>query len=323
MAHLVDTMAYHGRTPWHGLGQKIDANEDIDEWRIAAGLDWHIQKRPVFYAIKNGNGKCEPQVVKARFAHVRSDTQACLGIASNRFQLVQPEEIVEFYRDLLDNTDFRMETLGSLNGGAKLWALARYNDAINISGTDRVLPYLLLATANDGSMSTIGDFTSTRVVCNNTLSLAVGANGAKAAVRIPHSRCFDAAAVKAQLGLIDDRLSTFAADAQRLAQSHIHDRAVIQYFVDLYAKTDEKGNLTNETTVKKTVDKLVSLYRYGQGAELPSAHGTLWGALNAVTHFVDFDMRARNDNNRFASAQLGQGKEIKRKAFDAALALAA
>jgi phage/plasmid-like protein (TIGR03299 family) len=329
MAHQIDfsngraNMAYHGKLPWHGLGQQIDADAPLDDWRRAAGLDWHIQKRPLFFGIETENGEREPMLIENKFAHVRSDTQACIGMGSDKFKLVQPEEVLEFYRDLLDGSKFKMETLGALNGGSKLWALAQYSATIQIGERDLIKPYLLLATANDGSMATVADFTSVRVVCNNTLSLAVGNNGQKANVRIPHTRIFDADQIKVELGLVDDRIETFAQDADKLAQTRVTDEQMINYFVSLYAKKDNKGNLENERSVKNTVKKLVPLYRNGPGADLETAHGTAWGLVNATTHFIDFEMRARNHNNRFASAQLGNGKALKEKAFELALDLAA
>lgn len=329
MSHQIDfsngraNMAYSGKMPWHGLGHQIDAVAPLADWKTASGLDWYIQKRPLFYGVETENGEREPMVIENKFAHVRSDTQACIGMGSDKFKLVQPAEVLEFYRDLLDGSNFRMETLGALNGGSKLWALAQYNATIQIGERDLIKPYLLLATANDGSMATVADFTSVRVVCNNTLTLAVGNNGQKANVRIPHTRTFDADQIKGELGLVDDRIETFAADADKLSQTRVNDEQMINYFVELYAKKDDKGNIENERSVKNTVKKLVPLYRNGPGADLETSHGTAWGLLNATTHFIDFQMRALNDNNRFASAQLGNGKALKQKAFDQALELAA
>lgn len=328
MAHLIDmsndraNMAYAGRVPWHGLGNQINPDDPIEKWQQESGLSFTIEKRPLVFGV-NVNGRIEPRTVKNRFAHVRSDTQEDIGIGSDKFNLVQPSEIVEFYRDLLDGSGFQMETLGALNGGARLWGLAKYRDGLRFGDNDILKPYLLLATANDGSMSTVADFTSVRVVCNNTLTFAVGSNGGKASIRIPHSRKFNAEEVKSELGLINDRMSTFALDVDQLTQRKITRDDAIQYFVDLYAKKDEDGNITNMRTVKPTVEKLVNTYRNGPGAELDTSRDTLWGALNAVTNFIDFEMRAQSIDNRFASAQLGHGRDIKKKAFDNALALAA
>lgn len=327
--HMIDesnnraNMAYTGKTPWHGLGQVLPSDATIEQWKQAAGLTWHIQKRPIFYGVENPDGSREPRVIANRWAHVRSDTQAEIGIGSDRFELVQPGDTLEFFRELVEGSRFSIETAGALNGGAKIWALARCNLSLTVGGSDVIKPYLLLATSNDGKMSTVADFTSVRVVCNNTLTLAVGANGGKASIRVPHSRKFDADEVKSQLGLIDDRLESFASDVDALADRRVSDDEAVKYFISLYAKTDNKGNVTNEKTLQSVTAKLMRAYRRGPGAELETARGTAWGLVNAVTNYVDFSTRARSDENRFSSGQFGNGAGIKSEAFSKALALAA
>lgn len=329
MSHLIDmsnnraNMAYVGEVPWHGLGAQIDAGTSIDDWKIAAGLDWFIQKRPLSYGVQNPDGSRALAVYPDRFAHVRSDNQEPIGMGSNRFQLVQPGDALEFYRDLVEGSRFTIETAGALKGGAQIWALARCNLDLTLGDRDLLKPYLLLATANDGSMSTVADFTTVRVVCNNTLTMAVGSNGAKASIKVPHSRKFDADAVRAELGLIDDRLETFAKESDALTQATISDEQAINYFISLYAKTDETGEVKNAKNVEAITAKLLRLYRRGPGAELATANGTAWGAVNAVTNFVDFAARARSDENRFSSGQFGTGAAIKSRAFAGALDLVA
>ena len=327
MSHELDfsnnkpAIAYAGRTPWHKLGEKIEPDAPLEQWRIAAGLNWHIEKRPLAYGVKDDAGRIVPRQADNLFAHVRSDTQAMIGTGSNRFQLIQPGDVLEFYRDIVKDTDFAMHTAGALKGGARVWALAKWRGAINLgdSGRDRIEPYLLLATANDGTMSTVADLTTVCVVCQNTLSAAVGSNGNKAKIKVPHSRQFDAAAVRAQLGVADDRLSQFASDADILSQEKISDDAAIEFFVDLYAKRDDDGVVTNERTVKTVTRDLIKLYRSGPGADLETRRGTMWGAVNAVTHYADHKSRARSAENRFDSAQFGAQLMTKQLAFNRAL----
>ena len=208
MAHLIDqsngrdNIAYVGETPWHGLGEQLEPGRTIEEWKIAAGMNWHIQKRPILYGVKNANGEMIPKKINGQFAHVRSDNQECIGQGSERFQLLQPGDALEFFRDIVEDSDFELETAGCLKGGAQFWALARCNKSLILDGVDKMNSYVLLATANDGTMSTVADFTSVRVVCNNTLTFAVGANGNKAKIKVPHSRKFNHEDVKAELGLI-------------------------------------------------------------------------------------------------------------------------
>jgi phage/plasmid-like protein (TIGR03299 family) len=327
--HLLDmsnnraNMAYVGETPWHGLGQQLPENTDIDQWRVAAGLDWHIEKRAVFHGVKDEHGNKKASVIDGRKALVRSDTQACLSIMSDRYQIVQPADILEFYRDLVDGSRFTIETAGSLKGGAKIWALARGNLDLRIKGTDLIKPYLLLATACDGTMSTVADFTTVRVVCNNTLTMAVGTNGAKAGIRVRHTTAFNADDVKDQLGLVDDAFDTFGHDVDQLAERRVSDDEAVQFFFDRYAKIDDRGNVENEKGAKRIVRELMRAYRSSPGATLASAQGTAWGLVNAVTHFEDYRARARSTENRFNSGQFGPGANRKAEAFDAALALVA
>lgn len=329
MPHLIDmsnnraNMAYVSETPWHGLGQKVDPNSTIEDWKIAAGLDWYIQKRPLSYGYENLDGSREHKCYADRFAHIRSDTQEPLGIGSSKFQLMQPGDTLEFYRDLVQDSRFTIETAGCLKGGAKIWAMARCNIDLSLDDNDILKPYLLLATANDGTMSTVADFTTVRVVCQNTLSMAVGDNGKLSAIRVPHSSKFNANQVKTELGLVDSRLETFAQNADTLTQITLSDEDVVNYFCSLYAKTNSNGEVTNEKNMTTIVHKLMRLYKGGPGADLTSARGTAWGAVNAVTNYIDFSTRALNDANRFNSGQFGTGAKLKSTAFDKALALAA
>lgn len=328
MTHMIDmsnnraNMAYVGMVPWHGLGQKIDEDATIEEWRIAAGLDWEIEKRKLYYT-KMVNGKKIPHVVEDRVALVRSDTQEHLSIMSDGYNVVQPEDILEFYRELVDGSQFRIETAGSLKNGAKIWALARGNLDLRVQGQDLIKPYLLLATTCDGSMSTVSDFTTICVVCNNTLTAAVGTNGEKAGIRIPHSRKFDPNEVKRELGLLDDQFETFAQDVDTLADKKMKRNDVIEFFVDQYAKLNEDGEVENERHVKAVAGRLIDLYDSGPGADLRSRKNTAWGMVNAITHYEDFDAKAHNNGNRFNSSQFGRGARRKKAAFNNALEMAA
>ena len=329
MAHMIDqsnnrdNMAYVGKVPWHGLGQKLDPDQDIEQWKIAAGMAWHIQKRPIMYGVKDAAGVIQPKPIEGQFAHVRSDNDAYLGQGSKQFELLQPGDALEFFRDLVDDSDFSLETAGCLRGGQQFWALARCNKSIVIDDTDRLNAYLLLATANDGSMSTVADFTTVRVVCNNTLTMAVGGNGQRAKIKVPHSRKFDHNAVKSELGLIDDRMATFALEADQLAKRPLTRDEAVDFFLGLYATYNDEGEITNERTVNSVMPKLLNAYNRGPGSNLETARGTAWGAVNAVTNYVDFDTRAHSDDNRFKSGQLGAGMQLKQKAFAEALALVA
>lgn len=318
MSHEIDfsqnrpAIAYAGRTPWHGLGQKIDPDANIDTWKEQAGLNWHIEKRPLAYGIKTRDGEIVPRQYPKLFAHVRSDTQVAIGTGSDRFQLVQPGDALEFFRQIVADTEFKLHTAGALKGGSRFWAMARWHGDIVIgdSGRDRIEPNIVMATANDGSMASVVDPTTISVVCQNTLRAAIG-DGRKATIRVPHSRNFDATEVHATLGTLDNRFAQFARDADILSQEKISDAAAVEFFVDLYAKKNEAGEIENERTVKKVASSLIHLFRRGPGADVETRRGTAWGAVNAVTHYVDHKQRAHNSENRFDSAQFSANALLK------------
>jgi len=196
MAHEVQTMAYVDATPWHGLGNPLTPHQPIEVWQKEAGMDWRINETEVLYSIAGGNGlhlKNNPEH-KVLF---RSDTALPLSVVSKRYKVVQPADVLEFYRDLVSVGGFELETAGVLKGGKKLWALAKTGQETLLRGNDQVKAYLLLATSCDGTLCTTAQFTSIRVVCNNTLQMAVGASSG--AVKVPHSTAFDPVQVKQAL----------------------------------------------------------------------------------------------------------------------------
>jgi len=194
MAHLVETMAYRNAEPWHGLGNRLSEGQPLEVWQREAGMEWRILEAPVQYQTGSELHDFSDQKVL-----YRSDSQLPLSVVSKRYQVVQPREVLEFYRDLVEVGGFELETAGVLKGGRKLWALAKTGQEAVLRGGDRVKAYLLLATACDGSLATTAQFTSVRVVCNNTLAMAVGDSAG--AVKVRHSTQFDASDVKRQLGV--------------------------------------------------------------------------------------------------------------------------
>lgn len=167
MAHLVESMACVNETPWHGLGNRLTPNQPLEVWLQQAGMSWNIESSPVQYQERDHLRQFNDAKVL-----YRSDSGDALSVVSPRYQVVQPREVLEFYKDLVDVGGFELETAGVLKGGRKLWALARTGQEAILKGDDLVKGYLLLATACDGTLATTAQFTSVRVVCNNTLAIA-------------------------------------------------------------------------------------------------------------------------------------------------------
>jgi phage/plasmid-like protein (TIGR03299 family) len=334
MTAAVEKMAYVGETPWHGLGTQFAGNESIDEWAVAAGFGWDAIATPLKYAAKNALGESVDVALKSHRLLVRSDTQTELGVVSKDYKVVQPKRVIEFFRDIAfsSNSRYKMETAGVLFDGKRVWALAKTSEVIRVMGTDVIKPYILLGTSYDGSTATFATYTSTRVVCNNTLSMAVGPNGERANIRISHLSTFDEAAVKAALGLIENAegvvLHNFEETATQLAVRKVDDKEMFNYFAKLYGPAVPEGKTVKDLTIgeftegqKRSINDLIALFKVGPGANLRSAEGTSWGLVNAVTRFED--ARAGLNEKRFASVQFGAGAARKRAAVNEALALAA
>jgi phage/plasmid-like protein (TIGR03299 family) len=319
--HLVQSMAYIGEQPWHGLGHPLIPNQSLEVWAQQAGMNWTIETADVQYL----SGHPFPGPLHAypeQKVLYRSDTKAPLSIVSSRYKVVQPAEILEFYRDLTEIGGYEMETAGVLKQGRKLWALARTNQSVTLKGRDTVNGYLLLATACDGTLATTAQFTSVRVVCNNTLAVAVAQGSG--AVKVPHRSEFDAQAVKQQLGIAIAPWSSFSEYVRELANCRVAEKAVDSFLKKVFAysaTTTEPGSpMVNEHAMKK----VQTLYAgQAKGAELSSAKGTAWGLLNSVTEYVDHHRRAHSNDHRRDAAWFGQGALQKQRAWSEALKLVA
>ena len=339
MSHLVQTMAYQGQTPWHGLGHELPAGQSIDTWAVSAGMNWSIEQTPVRYVTGQDDGMVSIGSFEEQQVLYRSDTKAALSVVSNRYKVVQPREILEFYRDLTEDAGFELETAGVLKGGRKLWALARTGQHALLKGGDRVKGYLLLATACDGTLATTAQFTSVRVVCNNTLAIALerkGQDKAAGIIKVPHSTEFNPEQVKAQLGITVSDWDRFIRQMKQLSNRKVSNAEADNFFQTVLncnpqatglkskelktasSAPNNQAALSNERAYKRVQELYAGA---AMGAQLESAQGSAWGLLNAVTEFVDHHRRSRSQDNRLDSAWFGQGALIKQAALDEALAL--
>ncbi|PSJ44976.1 DUF932 domain-containing protein [Zobellella taiwanensis] len=315
MSHLIESMAYVGQTPWHGLGNQLSRQQPLSVWLKEAGMDWSIKQSDVmFNAADDGLFLRSHDGAQVLY---RSDTLAPLSVVSNRYKVVQPREVLHFYKDLVQAGGFELETAGVLKGGRKLWALAKTGQADKLKGNDHIKGYLLLATSCDGTLCTTAQFTSVRVVCNNTLQVAV--NQKAGAIKVPHSTVFDPKQVKEALGLGLSSWDTFMRDLKAMSQRPVSPEEAHRFFAEVL---DDPCATDSDLLPSKPMQQLLSLYDgAGMGADLASSKNTAWGLVNAMTEFVDHHRRARSQDNRLDSAWFGLGAQLKQKAYGQAMAL--
>lgn len=316
MAHEIDTtttgkasIAYMGKTPWHNLGQKMEAGQSIEQWQKAAGMDFDIKTAAVYYKESEDNVYALNKF-QGKKVLLRSDTNKSLAVVSDTYKIVQPKEVLEFYRDLTEKAGFTLETAGVLREGRKYWALANIGKHVKLAG-DELNGYLLLGTACDGSMATTAMFTSVRVVCANTLGFAMHeakSGKAKSVVRVNHRSVFDEESVKQQLGLADLGWANFISQVERWCTVTVGDSLAKNYFESIASYTTTEGDVV---VSKKTTDMLMNLFQGGgKGSNLVTAKGTVWGLVNAVTEYVDHH-KGRSADSRIDRAWFGDGQNLK------------
>lgn len=319
--HLVHTMAYAGEVPWHGLGNQLARKQPIEVWARQAGMDWNIESADVRFVAGN-NGLGSIHAYPEQKVLYRSDSKAPLSVVSARYQVVQPREVLEFYRDLTEAGGFELETAGVLKDGKKLWALAKTGQEVVIRGADRVQGYLLLATACDGTLATTCQFTSVRVVCANTLHLAL-ADGS-GAVKVPHRTQFNAQAVKRQLGIAVSSWDSFMVRMRMLSERKVKPTQAHDYFRRLLDMPALAAAESKPQPNDRALRAIQALYDgKGMGADLPSASGTAWGLVNAVTQYADHERRARSADHRLDSSWFGAGAALKQRAWEEAIKIVA
>lgn len=309
MAHLIETMTRASDTAqsWHNQENIIDTNAPFDHWFDASGLNYQVRRSIVQYETNDGARLDMP----SRHVLFRSDTLAPLSVVGEDYRVVQPRAILEFYRDLCADNHLVMDTAGVLAGGKRVWALARTNNQVTISGSDVVKQYVLLATSYDTSMATVAKHTSVRVVCNNTLSMAY--NNGEPAIRVPHSADFDQTRVQIDMGLLEDSFTDFGAHAMEMHNWPIEVNTAARWYAELLKDRPVADEEFADLVDNRVLKGLISSYQKAPGAE-----PTLWGVVNGATAFVDH-VRGRGYDTRMNSAWFGQGDLLKRKAWDKAM----
>ena len=299
-------MAFVGETPWHGLGQALDQNATIEQWRVAAGMDWQIESSPVRYTANGNDNTYGGQNVL-----YRSDNSNALSVVSNRYKPVQPANVLEFFRDLVEESGFRLHTAGTLFGGKRLWALAETGKFGEVTAGDGIGGFLLLSTSADKSLATTARFTSVRVVCNNTLSLSVQNNAHS--VSFTHARKFDHELMKSKLGAAVASFDGFMEMAKHLERQRITAEQADNFIKRILFTADQLNEPDFVVEKNRPYNKILDLFKgEAKGSELVG--DTKWALLNSITEYFDHHHPSRTDDARLNNTWFGNGDNIKNRA---------
>lgn len=306
-------MAFVGETPWHDLGNKLEEGADMETWRKAAGMDWSINASPVKYEIGSANRDIEDIEFKGQNVLYRSDNNEALSIVSDRYKPVQPAEVLEFFDSLVKEAGFKLHTAGTLRGGKRLWALAETGKFGEVCKDDAVGGFLLLSTSCDRSLATTARFTSIRVVCNNTLTMAT--NTGRSVVSVPHSTVFDHEKVKLELGKVTEAFGSFMDMAKVLQQQQLNAQKANEFIKALVAPISQVQREEYDLNKNRTVKALSELFEGGAKGSEMVGH-TKWAMLNAVTEYYDHHIPNRSNDTRLNNAWFGSGDRMKNKAVE-------
>lgn len=284
MAANVESMFYVREKPWHGLGTKIsEAPASIDAL-IYAGLDWKVMQKDVY--------TYDGTLIPGYKVNLRDTDNAALGIVSDRYKVVQNEEAFQFTDDLLGE-GVTYETAGSLQGGRKIWMLAKMPHRYIIAG-DEITPYMVVMNAHDGSSGIKVAMTPIRVVCQNTLNLAL--NTAKRVWTTKHtenvmSRVHEA---RETLQLAESYMSELGKKIDELSRIKLTDRKVMEYMQEFFPVTmdlseaQRKNNLHLLSDMKR---------RYFDAPDLAHVGKNGYRFINAVSDFATHAEPIRKTKN--------------------------
>lgn len=307
-------MAFVGDTPWHGLGQELQQDASIEQWRTAAGMDWNIESAPVqFVSSITQDEVMNLEKFEGQNVLYRSDTKAPLSVVSDRYKPVQPREVLDFFKDLVEESGFRLHTAGTLFGGKRLWALAETGRFAEVTQGDGIGGFLLLSTSADKSLATTARFTTVRVVCNNTLSMATDNNDH--CVSFTHAREFDHNLMKAKLGKAVQSFEGFMMMAKFLQQQRVAESQAKQFVRKIVLSAEQFTNLDYNYEKNRQFAKIMDLFN-GEAKGADMVGDTKWGLLNAVTEYYDHHHPARTHDARLNNAWFGSGDSVKAKAIE-------
>ncbi len=314
MAHQVETMAYAGEVPWHGLGVPVSDDLTPQQIQTKAGLDWEVEKRDVFVKTDNGIDVRIP----GKKALTRSSDDRVFDIVGDDWNPIQNDEAFAFFNEYIAAGDMTMETAGALNDGRRVFALAKVKDSFSILGDDRVDSYLLFSNPHEYGRAIDIRFTPIRVVCNNTLTFSLQ-SASKNFVKLNHRTLFDADLVKQQMGLASEKFAMYKDMAEFLSTRKFTVENLIKYYNDVFPHTYAKGKL-KEIKAKEDLSlnakTAFEVLETQPGAQYGA--GTWWSALNSVTYMTDHTM-GRNAQSRLTSAWFGQNGRRKVRAVNKAV----
>lgn len=310
MSHAVESMFAVKETPWHGLGQLLDAAPTLQQGIKRGGLDWEVELRPLYLADK--------REVTSR-AVVRKSDDSILGVVGAAYEPLQNADAFSWFDPFLKNGEAELHTAGSLFNGRKIWVLAEIQKQAMKVGDDLIRKFILLSNSHDGTSSVRVGFTPIRVVCANTLRLAHGDRASKL-IRVIHNTN-----VKTNLELLrqamnaaNEEFEMTAAEFRKLVKRKVNEKDLRKYARLVLDVAPEEKDEKLAGITRNTIDLLVELAKNGKG----NSGKTMWDAYNGVTEWLSYN-RGKSQDTRLDSLWFGESARINQRALEVALKMTA
>lgn len=320
MSANVQSMFYTGGKPWHKLGKELPNAATSAEAIEAAGLNWTVSKHPLITTVKGEFIK-----VPNKFAIVRDDNHVVLGTVGPVYTPLQNKPAFSFFDAVVGEKAAMYHTAGALGDGERVWILAKLPGYIQTTKDDVTEKFLLLTNSHDGTGAVQIFFTPIRVVCQNTLNIAVASAENKTKLRHTMTLGSRVEDVRRQLGILNNRFTMFEELSKRMAGTPMTYAGFKDYVkgTGVLPKDANLDKTLGSTRAANIMDEVSRLFERGRGNDLPGVKGTVWAGFNAVTEYVDYFRSTRGDEgeNRAKSLLFGSGAILKQSAWDKAVSL--
>ena len=349
MSHMLDDtggvyhMGYAENTPWHGHGFKVDPNASPEEWRRKC-IPWEVYKVPTYTFSAGADGRMIDQSGEGMFNLIRGDNGKALSAVSKRYHVHTISALMRIMKTLCDKHDFRMNTIGSLDGGKKVWALAKIAEDYRLID-EVVAPYVLLSTSFDKSTETPARLTETCVVCNNTLQWA---ERKRPDLSISHKSELNEDDFVNGLSVIKKDHKKFVEIASNLVDTKLTPTEMSELIIKVASKGRENAiedyeqmlsdRFNNKldpadaprlNAVERVKNQLIQAMATSPGSHLRARRDTPWGVIQGMTNVVDFQMATQisssikgddqrklaQSNNRLSRSWFGSGQTLKEIAW--------
>ena len=329
MSHNIETIAYAHKqganhesyqTPWHGLGVPVSNDLTPHQMLEKAGLDWSVDRYPQFIEVDG------ERVPTGKDVLVRSKDKRIVTHISEDWEPVQNSELGDFMHEFCLTGDMEMNTAGCLatdpdQGPVTVWALAKVKDSFSLfKGKDQVDSYLLFSNPHQYGKCIDIRFTAIRVVCNNTLTLALNSKAqSDLVVRLNHRKKFDANFVKQTLGIARDNMENYKEMAEFLSKKKFSVDSLKEYYMTVFPSTSQKKPKNGEEKISRPARLAMDVVDTQPGHEF--GKGTWWQAYNSVTFAIDH-LVGHSQSTRLNSSWYGPNRQKKIKALETAVAFA-